>query len=85
MRENDKLLYKTLKTLLNEKLSDSEVQSLMDEGFQVKNPTRRIINLQTNRKNKIKANTNSNFGIIFAVTLTMATIMFRTNSKRSKR
>ena len=41
LRENDKLLYKTLKTLLNEKLSDSEVQSLMDEGFQVKNPTRK--------------------------------------------
>ena len=41
MRENDKLLYKTLKTLLNEKLSDAEAQSLKDEGFEVKNPTRK--------------------------------------------
>ena len=41
MRENDKLLYKTLKTLLNEKLSDSEAQSLREEGFEVKNPTRK--------------------------------------------
>ena len=41
MRENDKLLYKTLKTLLNERLSDAEAQSLKDEGFEVKNPTRK--------------------------------------------
>lgn len=41
MRENDKLLYKTMKTLLNEKLSDAEAQSLKDEGFEVKNPTRK--------------------------------------------
>ena len=41
MRENDKLLYKTLKTLLNERLSESEAQSLRDEGFEVKNPTRK--------------------------------------------
>ena len=41
MRENDKLLYKTLKTLLNEKLSDAEALSLKDEGFEVKNPTRK--------------------------------------------
>ena len=41
MRENDKLLYKTLKTLLNERLSESEAQSLRDEGFKVKNPTRK--------------------------------------------
>lgn len=41
MRENDKLLYKTLKTLLNEKLSGAEAQSLKDEGFEVKNPTRK--------------------------------------------
>ena len=41
LRENDKLLYKTLKTLLNERLSESEAQSLRDEGFEVKNPTRK--------------------------------------------
>lgn len=41
MRENDKLLYKTLKTLLNERLSDAEAQLLKDEGFEVKNPTRK--------------------------------------------
>ena len=41
MRENDKLLYKTLKTLLNEKLSEAEVSSLIDEGFVMKNPTRK--------------------------------------------
>ena len=41
MRENDKLLYKTLKTLLNEKLSEEEAQSLREEGFEIKNPTRK--------------------------------------------
>ena len=41
MKENDKLLYKTLKTLLNEKLSDAEVELLKTDGFEVKNPTRR--------------------------------------------
>lgn len=41
MKENDKLLYKTLKTLLNERLSDAEAQSLRDEGFEIKNPTRK--------------------------------------------
>ncbi|MBR4123770.1 MAG: hypothetical protein IKY45_02495 [Clostridia bacterium] len=41
MKENDKLLYKTMKTLLNEKLSDAEVESLKAEGFTVKNPTRK--------------------------------------------
>ena len=41
MRENDKLLYKTLKTLLNEKLSPAEATSLREEGFEVKNPTRK--------------------------------------------
>ena len=41
MRENDKLLYKTLKTLLNEKLSEDEAQSLREEGFEIKNPTRK--------------------------------------------
>ena len=41
MKENDKLLYKTLKSLLNEKLSDAEVASLREEGFEVKSPTRK--------------------------------------------
>ena len=41
MRENDKLLYKTMKSILNEKLSDAEVESLKDEGFNIKNPTRK--------------------------------------------
>ena len=41
MKENDKLLYKTLKTLLNEKLSDAEANSLREEGFEIKNPTRK--------------------------------------------
>lgn len=41
MKENDKLLYKTLKALLNEKLSDAEVESLKTEGFEVKNPKRK--------------------------------------------
>lgn len=41
MKENDKLLYKTMKTLLNEKLSDAEVESLKAEGFAVKSPTRK--------------------------------------------
>ena len=41
MRENDKLLYDTMNSLLNEKLSDAEVQSLKDEGFEIKKPTRK--------------------------------------------
>ena len=41
MKENDKLLYKTLKTLLNERLSETEANSLREEGFEIKNPTRK--------------------------------------------
>ena len=41
MKENDKLLYKPLKTLLNEKLSQAEVDSLESEGFTLKCPTRK--------------------------------------------
>ena len=41
MKENDKLLYKTLKSLLNERLSDAEAESLKDEGFNIKDPTRK--------------------------------------------
>ncbi len=41
MKENDKLLYKTLKTLLNEKLSEAEAETLRSEGFEIKNPTRK--------------------------------------------
>lgn len=41
MRENDKLLYNTLKAILNEKLSTEEVLTLREEGFTVKSPTRK--------------------------------------------
>ena len=41
MRENDKLLYNTLKALLNEKLPAEEALSLKEEGFNIKNPTRK--------------------------------------------
>lgn len=41
MKDSDKLLYKTLKSLLNERLSDAEVDALKDEGFEVKSPTRK--------------------------------------------
>ncbi len=41
MKENDKLLYKTLKVLLNEKLSEAEVEALKSEGFVLQNPTRK--------------------------------------------
>ena len=41
MKENDKLLYKTLKTILNEKLSTEETLALREEGFSVKSPTRK--------------------------------------------
>ena len=41
MKENDKLLYKTLKQLLNEKLSEAEIETLRSEGFEVKNATRK--------------------------------------------
>ncbi|MBE6787785.1 MAG: hypothetical protein E7537_05500 [Ruminococcaceae bacterium] len=41
MRENDKLLYKTLKSILNEKLSTEEALTLREEGFLVKDPTRK--------------------------------------------
>ena len=41
MKENDKLLYKTLKTLLNEKLSQAEVETLRSDGFEIKNATRK--------------------------------------------
>ena len=39
--QTDKLLKGALKTLLNEKLSQAEAQSLKDEGFKLKNPTRK--------------------------------------------
>ena len=39
MKENDKLLYKTLKTLLNERLTEAESETLRSEGFEIKNPT----------------------------------------------
>ena len=41
MKENDRLLYKTMKSLLNERLSDAEAESLKYEGFNIKDPTRK--------------------------------------------
>lgn len=41
MKENDKFFKTTLKSLLNERLSQAEAQSLKDEGFQLKHPTRK--------------------------------------------
>ncbi len=41
MKENDKFFRSTLKSLLNERLSQAEEQSLKDEGFQLKHPTRK--------------------------------------------
>ena len=41
MKESDKLLKSALKTLLNERLSDAEEQSLKDEGFKLSKPTRK--------------------------------------------
>lgn len=41
MKQSDKLLKATLKSLLNERLSYAEEQSLKDEGFILKKPTRK--------------------------------------------
>ena len=41
MKDSDKLLYKTLKGLLNERLSETEAEAFREEGFILKNPTRR--------------------------------------------
>lgn len=41
MKQSDRLLKATLKTLLNERLSYAEEQSLKDEGFLLKRPTRK--------------------------------------------
>ena len=41
MKENDKLLYKTLKAILNEKLSEEEIETFRSEGYAVKHPTRK--------------------------------------------
>lgn len=41
MKDTDKLLYKTLKSLLNERLSQQEVDQLKGEGYEIKNPTRK--------------------------------------------
>lgn len=40
MKEIGEELKSTLKALLNEKLSEREVQSLKDEGYKLKKPTR---------------------------------------------
>ncbi|MCQ2440505.1 MAG: hypothetical protein MJ076_01225 [Clostridia bacterium] len=42
MAENKKIFASALKKLLNEKLSEAEEQSLKDEGFSIKNPTRKV-------------------------------------------
>ena len=41
MKESDQLLKKTMRMLLNERLSQAEEQSLKDEGFALKRPTRK--------------------------------------------
>ncbi len=41
MQESDKLLKSALKTLLNQRLSEAEEQSLKDEGFILNKPTRK--------------------------------------------
>lgn len=41
MSESSKILQKTMKALLNERLSEREVESLKDEGFVLKNPKRK--------------------------------------------
>ncbi len=41
MKENEKFFKATLKSLLNERLSEAEEQSLKDEGFSMKKPTRK--------------------------------------------
>lgn len=41
MKGSDKLLKSALKTLLNERLSLAEEQSLKDEGFELRKPTRK--------------------------------------------
>ena len=41
MKENDKLLYSTMKSLLNQRLSEAEVTALMEEGFALRNPKRK--------------------------------------------
>lgn len=41
MKREDKYLSSSLKSLLNERLSSAEEQSLKDEGFNVKNPKRK--------------------------------------------
>ncbi len=41
MNRSDKLFKSTLKSLLNERLSEAEEQSLKDEGFILKKPTRK--------------------------------------------
>ncbi len=41
MTENDKYLSSSLKSILNGRLPQTEAQSLIDEGFNVKRPTRK--------------------------------------------
>ena len=41
MADNNKIFLSPLKKLLNERLTSAEEQSLNDEGFFIKNPTRK--------------------------------------------
>ncbi len=41
MKDSDRLLKSTLKSLLNERLSEAEEKSLKDEGFILEKPTRK--------------------------------------------
>ena len=41
MENEEKIFYSTLKALLDQKLTAAERQSLYDEGFKIKSPTRK--------------------------------------------
>ena len=41
MSDKNKFFHSTVKRLLNERLSQAEEQSLKDEGYELKNPTRK--------------------------------------------
>lgn len=43
MKNSDSLLSDALQELLNEKLPEAQVQSLKDEGFKLKKPTRKAV------------------------------------------
>ena len=43
MKDSNGLLSAAIEELLNEKLSEAQVQSLKDEGFKLKKPTRKAV------------------------------------------